>query len=59
MHLHDAQRALQRFAQTGARYLLTNVRETRVGVGCGFLGLFGDLLLEFRQANSTSEKGWF
>lgn len=38
MHLHDAQRALQRFAQTGARYLLTNVRETRVGVGCGFLG---------------------
>lgn len=27
MHLHDAQRALQRFAQTGARYLLTNVHE--------------------------------
>ena len=26
MHLHDAQRALQQFAQTGARYLLTNVR---------------------------------
>ena len=25
MHLHDAQRALQQFAQTGARYLLTNV----------------------------------
>lgn len=27
MHLHDAQRALQQFAQTGARYLLTNVHE--------------------------------
>ena len=26
MHLADAQRAIQRFAQTGARYLLTNVR---------------------------------
>ena len=45
MHLHDAQRALQRFAQTGARYLLTNVRPDG-GSGMLFLlyiGFWGDL----------------
>ena len=33
MHLIDAQRALQRFAATGARFLLTNVRRAQSEVG--------------------------
>ncbi len=61
MHLHDAERALQRFAQTGARYLLTNVRPDG-GSGRLFLWGFEVIFLEFRQPKSTSalqRKGGF